>query len=108
MGTMGASHTTLLRKISKKCVFSHRFATEFFQSYLLTHQNVFQCFSTAREHPLALVCDPQKCMSHLGAYLLDVGRDAYTYEVGMHGGRCMHSCPASWHYLFNKEKIRGL
>lgn len=77
VGTMNAFHTTLLRKISNKCVFSLHFATEFLKSYLLTHQNVFQGFSTAWEHPLALVCDPHKCVCHLGAYCLDVGRDAY-------------------------------
>lgn len=104
---MDASHTTLLRKISGKCVFSLHFAAEFFQSYLFIHQDVFQCFRTAWEHSLALVCDPL-LMCHLGAYCLDVGRDADT-SIHRYVQREMHAfLPNFLALLFIKEKISSL
>lgn len=44
VGTMDASHTTLLRKISDKCVFSLHFATEVFNP---TYLHIRMCFSAS-------------------------------------------------------------
>lgn len=61
----------------QQCMLALHCAAEFFQSHLLMHENVFQCFSTAWKHPCTLVCDPHKPACHLGAYHWDVGRDVY-------------------------------
>lgn len=79
-----------------------------FQSYLFTHQNVFQCFRTAWDHSLGLVCDSHNCLCHLGAYCLDVGRDAYT-SIHRYVQKEMHAFLHNFlALLFIKEKISSL
>ena len=78
-------------------------ATEFFQSHLLMHENVFQCFSTACKHQCALVCDPHKLVCHLGAYHWDVGRDVYVH-IRAYVYREIYVFPPSLLALFVNER----
>lgn len=84
-------------------------AAEFFQSHLLTHENVFHCLSTAWKDPCTLLCDSHKPVHHLGAYHWDLGGGVYMLMCA-YVYREMYAFPPSLLALFvnQRENISSL